>query len=660
MLLRRVAVAIVTVALLRPMVAQNAASASAAEEFERRITAELAAQNPDAAAIFTQANEARRRNPPDHALASSLYHRVYELAPFFVHALRREGGEELALRHDARALAIAREAVAQARTPENEAALAFALAERTVKPTEPERREALAIARRLVGTAANDPVLQLMAGEIALRSDDLAVLEAVLVNLRRIAPQEMTTHYLDSILLASRGHFGDAREALGKARAAGLSEKDYRSLLGAISAAEPVWMKALKISGVAVGIWAGLFGLLFVLGAALSAATLRIAAVVPQAGVEPETAPRILRRVYAAVLGAAGAFYYASLPLLVFVVAAAGGGAIYLFFAMGHVPVKLVAIIGVLTLVSIAAVVRSLFVRGRDVDPGVRLALDDHPRLRAALDEVAGRVGTRAVDNVYLTPGTELAVTERGGLVRQLRGASERCLILGVGVLPGFRLGAFRAVLAHEYGHFSNRDTAGGGFAMSVRRSILKMARHLAEGGAGNWWNPAWLFVNGFHRVFLRVSQGASRLQEMLADRWAAVFYGAAAFEEGLRHVVARAVAFDAHVSATLDEVIEGKRPLANLYDYEPGQKPSEQEVGEKIRESLERPASAYDSHPRPVDRIAWVRQVLQRGSVDADSGAEAWSLFRDREKIERLMTDQVRGVLGGRGVEILSAADPS
>jgi hypothetical protein len=104
--------------------------------------------------------------------------------------------------------------------------------------------------------------------------------------------------------------------------------------------------------------------------------------------------------------------------------------------------------------------------------------------LRALLDEVAETIGTRPVDNVYLTPGTEVAVFERGGLWRQLQGNTERCLILGIGVLEGFQLGPLRAVLAHEYGHFQNRDTAGGGLALAVRRSLFTMAQGLAQGGA--------------------------------------------------------------------------------------------------------------------------------------------------------------------------------
>src|SRR4029079_12221765 len=131
--------------------------------------------------------------------------------------------------------------------------------------------------------------------------------------------------------------------------------------------------------------------------------------------------------------------------------------------------------------------------------------------------------------------------------------------------LEGMRLGPLKAVLAHEYGHLTNRDTAGGGFALAGRRSLHTMAQSLASSGAAAWYNPAWLFLNGFYRVFLRISQGASRLQEVLADRWAVFAYGADAFEAGLRHVIERSVRFDAHVGATINEVVKQKLPLANL-----------------------------------------------------------------------------------------------
>jgi hypothetical protein len=244
---------------------------------------------------------------------------------------------------------------------------------------------------------------------------------------------------------------------------------------------------------------------------------------------------------------------------------------------------------------------------------------------------------------------------ERGGLLAQLRGGSERCLILGVGVLDGMKLGPFKAIMAHEYGHFSNKDTAGGGFALAVRRSLFRMAQHLAEGGAAAWYNPAWLFLIGFHKVFLRISQGASRLQEVLADRWAAFTYGAKAFEEGLTHVIRRSALFNAHVKATMNEVVDAKLPLANLYAYQPAAEAvSAGDVEAAIREELSREPSPYDSHPAPVDRFRWVQAIGENGVVAVEDEEEVWALFRDREDVERRLTVQVRAnVAANHGIHI-------
>jgi Zn-dependent protease with chaperone function len=342
------------------------------------------------------------------------------------------------------------------------------------------------------------------------------------------------------------------------------------------------------------------------------------------------------------------------MPVLLTLVVVIGFGILYGILSVGHIPIKLILIVVVITFVTAWSILKSLFVRRLDEDPGSRLDLDRQPALQALLVDVAERVGTRPVDSVYMTPGTDIAVFERGGMLRQLGGRTERCLILGAGVLEGMRLGPFRAVLAHEYGHFSNRDTAGGGFALAVRMSAVSLARNLAASGAADRYNPAWLFVNGFHRLFLRISQGASRLQEVLADRWAAILYGAQAFEDGLRHVIDRSVRFDAHVRAILQEVVDTKRPLRNLYTYAPSAPTDAAALDVNVSNVLEREPSPYDSHPRPTDRFRWVHALGVRGERAEDDAAPVWGLFADRGAIEELMTGLVRdNVQANHGVAI-------
>jgi Zn-dependent protease with chaperone function len=284
------------------------------------------------------------------------------------------------------------------------------------------------------------------------------------------------------------------------------------------------------------------------------------------------------------------------------------------------------------------------------------LDLNEHPRLAGVLAEVAQKVGTRSVDKVFLTPGTDIAVFERGSVSAQIGGRAERCLILGAGVLEGMKIPDFKAILAHEHGHFSNRDTAGGGLALAVRRSLLTMALSLARSGAAHWYNPAWLFVTNFYKVFLRISHGASRLQEVLADRWAAFSYGSAAFVSGLRHVIERSVRFDAHVNTTLTEVIDRRRPLANLYRYTPDKETNQADLARAVREAIDADPDPYDSHPAPRDRIAWVEELAVEVEEQAHDG-DAWSLLDDGDALQEALTAQVRENLAeAQGVHIASA----
>ncbi|HKC14211.1 MAG TPA: M48 family metallopeptidase, partial [Vicinamibacteria bacterium] len=481
--------------------------------------------------------------------------------------------------------------------------------------------------------------------QLAIAGKDLAELRGCVERLKSVAPREAPTYFFTWVVAMSDRDWDAAYGALEQARRLGLPEAQYASMKANTARARGPIPVILRASVVALTGWALGLAALLGLGLVLSWVAMRVAQRPPtvQTG-EFLGLTGGLRSAYRAVLWVSCLYYYISIPIVLAVVVITGGGLIYAFFAMGHVPIKLVALIAIGVLVTIWAALKSLLVRTADEDPGDRLEKGKHPRLQQVLDEVAQQIGTRSVNNVYLTPGTEFAVTERGGLTKQLRGVSERCLILGVGVLDGMKVGPFKAVLAHEYGHFSNRDTAGGGFALTVLRSLLRMAYSLAQGGVAAWYNPAWLFLAGFNRVFLRISQGASRLQEIMADRWAAFAYGAEAFEQGLRHVVERSVRFQAHANSSLREVVDGKLALANLYAFRPSKGPVEGEIVEAVDKLIHAKPSPYDSHPSPVERLALVHSLPKRRSgAGPDAERDAWDLFEDPAVIQCWMTDRVR-----------------
>jgi Zn-dependent protease with chaperone function len=143
--------------------------------------------------------------------------------------------------------------------------------------------------------------------------------------------------------------------------------------------------------------------------------------------------------------------------------------------------VQLLGFVGLMTIVTIFKLFQSLFIKIKPREPGRILRLEEAPRLWALTREVAADVGTRPVNEIRITPGTEVAVYERGTRKEKATDKAQRVLILGVGVLNDFRTQAFRAVLAHEYGHFTNRDTAGGDISLRVTNDMMDTLEYVPD-----------------------------------------------------------------------------------------------------------------------------------------------------------------------------------
>ena len=76
----------------------------------------------------------------------------------------------------------------------------------------------------------------------------------------------------------------------------------------------------------------------------------------------------------------------------------------------------------------------------------------------------------------------------------------------------------------------------------------------------------------------------------------------------------------------------------------------------------MEADPSAYDSHPAPRDRIAWVhRLATANAESSADDHQPVWSLFEDRDALERRMTDHIRAAVeANHGIGIAREEPPA
>jgi Zn-dependent protease with chaperone function len=357
------------------------------------------------------------------------------------------------------------------------------------------------------------------------------------------------------------------------------------------------------------------------------------------------------------VIGLSALYFYVSLPLVALIVTLGAGGIFYALYTGPGIPTRLAIALALLVIYSLYAIVRGVFVRIREQEPGRALAREEAPRLWSLAEQVAQRLGTDPIESIFVTPLPTIAVTERGRRWYKPRSAGKRTLILGLGALNGLTEGQLAAVLAHEYGHFSNRDTAGGDLAHRIGASMGQIAYSLAASGQARWYNPVWLFLRGFDHLFGRITRGASRLQEVLADRYAALAYGSRDFIAGLTQIIRQGVTFNVQAGHEIEVALDQGREVRNLFVLDPPQTAQVRErIEAEIEQEMSRDTRAFDAHPAPKERIA----LLQRLAVDersagltpGDGTAElAWALIGAPAGLQAEMMELITDQLGGKPI---------
>lgn len=664
MLSRQLAFTSLSIALLSLVGAAAGAKPQRDQAREERVLAELAARAPLAVPLFRSATEAA--DLEQWAVAAADYSKVLVLAPDFDPALRRRGHALVKLGRRPEGVALQERAISVQRSAANLASLALTLLDEAKPrgagsasraPSSADLKRAAALAREAAQLEPAEADYGAVWAQAALQGEDTEGLRQATSLLLRHHGDQMSTHYFAAVSAAIGEDWARAENEIREAGRLGLPQEAVDSFLATgVGSRATAWRWA-KGAGVATSLWALGLVVLFVGGKVLSSLTLAQIESDTSAAIAPQGVRR-LRAVYRSVLTLAGVYWYISLPFVAALVLAVSGSVIYGFLMAGRIPIKLTAILVIGVLVTLYALVRSLFVKAReDSDPGRRLTDAEAPGLWRMAREVARDLGTRPVDEIWLTPHTQVAVFERGSLRERMQDRARRALIIGTAILDGFDRNALRAVLAHEYGHFSHRDTAGGDVALRVRGGMFQFGLALAQSGYAVWWNLAFQFLRVYDFIFRRISHGATRLQEVLADRVAIRRYGLAAFQEGLTHVIRRGAEFEHAANAEIVEAIASQRPIANLYTLPtPSAAEAEGVLEQQVAARLNAPTSEDDTHPSPRDRFRLGSRI--RSTVVARDGGPVWELFRDPEALMLEMTKQVaRGVATESGLQFLVPA---
>ncbi|MEU0877595.1 M48 family metallopeptidase [Lentzea sp. NPDC005914] len=271
------------------------------------------------------------------------------------------------------------------------------------------------------------------------------------------------------------------------------------------------------------------------------------------------------------------------------------------------------------------ALVSALFaVAGTSDDEvhGELVGEQDEPELWALVRRLAAEVGTRAPDRIFIVAEANAAVSQRTRLLGLV--ATTRRMYVGAPLLACMTERQLSFVLAHELGHYSNRDTRLMGVVAAGRVALIRMISKLND---RSWYHAAVALMFALYaRLYFSVTASLSRQQEFAADAAATRIAGTDAAASALREVRAVEAAWSLFHDKHFRPAWEAGFLPTTIFTAFTGLlgSPELRAFLNSVRENPpEREHSPYDSHPPLPDRIAAVTALAVPGrGTDRPAGA--------------------------------------
>jgi Zn-dependent protease with chaperone function len=348
----------------------------------------------------------------------------------------------------------------------------------------------------------------------------------------------------------------------------------------------------------------------------------------------------MLARVYGLSLFCGLVLFYIAVPFIVAGLLAATLGLLWLIFQANRIPIKLVVIIVVCGLGMVWAVLKSLFVQLGHEPFGLKQTEEGSSRLFGVAREVADRVDTRPIDDIYIAPGSGIGVFQQGRGPFGIFGVKRRILTLGLSTMHFLTVDELKSILAHEYAHFSHSDTFYSRFIHQVTISIEQALQGIGGTiGKWNYINPFYWFLYLYYRAYSLLASGFSRSREFLADRMACVLYGSDVFGSALSKVAIEGDLFESTAYENVAHLLAKDQAFVNIYqtfrDFREEHMAATNR-DEAFQTLLEERGSLFASHPTFRERLEAVARLPKAERPDATAASD---LFPNLEELEQELT---------------------
>jgi len=302
--------------------------------------------------------------------------------------------------------------------------------------------------------------------------------------------------------------------------------------------------------------------------------------------------------------------------------------------------------------------IKFIFSKTVDEQPlQVEIKRKDHPVLFEYIEKLSKEVGTQFPKKIYLTPDVNASVSYNSSFWSMFFPVRKN-LRIGLGLVNTLTLSEFKATMAHEFGHFSQRSMKTGSYVYTMNKIIYNLAYQQDQydetlrdwASRGGWFgifiSLAGLVVQVFRAILRASYQGLnvtymalSREMEYHADLIACSAAGNEAIISTLRKIEYAGAAYDATLSGVNSMSIKEKKKVSDIYSYH-SKMMNALSTSVGFSEGDVKPRvivkDQWASHPSRQEREANINTVKINAS---QLGESAWVLFNNPDVTRKEMT---------------------
>ena len=318
-------------------------------------------------------------------------------------------------------------------------------------------------------------------------------------------------------------------------------------------------------------------------------------------------------------------------------------------------------------------VIKFIFSVNRSTDESrIEILEGDQPKLFEFIRELTKETKTPFPKKIFLSGDVNACVFYNSSFWSMFLPVRKN-LQIGLGLVNTVNLSEFKAIMAHEFGHFSQRSMKLGSFTYNVNQIIYNM---LYNNNSYNEFLSSWAKINGYFSFFALVTvkiagsiqlvlkemykiinksyMSLSREMEFHADAVAASVSGSNNMISALARVEVSASCYSGTLKSA-DECLKNKKVLSNLYsgqlvvlnrfaiDNQLPVKHGLPEISTSFINSFSNSRVNYkdqwSSHPPLAEREEHLKKLGFYAEADTKA---AWCIFDNAEKLQAEMTNNI------------------